>query len=74
MPQTTISTRNEAGEEVILDRLPSDEVDANVEADDGRTVGDQGTRYRVSGTGQSVTRIDAGRYRIDETSETLIEV
>lgn len=75
MPKTTtITTRNETGAEVIIDCLAGDDRDVNVAAAEGPTVGDQGARYRVSNTGQTVTRIDAGRYRIDETSETLIEV
>ncbi|MEQ5796387.1 hypothetical protein LZ686_17295 [Paracoccus sp. NFXS7] len=78
MPKAlTISTRNERNEPVMIDCLQDNEAEENAQdadADGSATVGDQGARYRVSDTGQSVTRIDAGKYRIDETAETLIEV
>ncbi|QDA36901.1 hypothetical protein E4191_22905 (plasmid) [Paracoccus liaowanqingii] len=69
----TISTQNESGAVVIIDCLSNDEVAKSSAADDAETVGDQEVRYRVSDTGQAVTRIDLGKYRIDETGETLIE-
>ena len=78
MPKAlTISTRNERNELVMIDCLQDKDAEENAQdadADGSTTVGDQGARYWVSDTGQSVTRIDTGKYRIDETAETLIEV
>ena len=69
----TISTQNESGAVVVIDCLSDDEVAKDPGADDAETVGDQEVRYRVRDTGQAVTRIDLGKYRVEETGETLIE-
>jgi len=69
----TISTRNESGKEVMIDQLSADEMAKNVGSSETGAASDQDVRFRVSDTGQSVIRIDAGRYRIEETGETLIE-
>lgn len=68
-----VSTRNESNEEVILERLMKGDFTKNDASDEDVTAGDGAMRYVISGTGQTVTRIGVGKYRVDETGETLLE-
>lgn len=69
----TVSTRNEAGDEVILHRTKADEVAKDLASGEPATGGDGEVLYTIGDTNQTVTRIGLGKYRVDETGETLME-